>query len=81
MPVLKGGYMGNWNATQEAYYGTQPDFSERPERPELTPNKLGTEPPRIADITKYPFGTKGSACPYNSPFPLERGKERGWGKV
>lgn len=23
--------MGNWNDTQEAYYGAQPDLSERPE--------------------------------------------------
>lgn len=47
--------MGNWNDTKKAYYGTQPDFSERPEKPEPTHSKLGTEPPRTAEIPKYPL--------------------------
>ena len=53
MSFLKGGYMGNWNDTQEAYYVMQSDFSEHPEKSEPSHSKLGTEPPHTAGITKF----------------------------
>lgn len=70
MSFLKGGYMGNWNDTQEAYYGIQPDFSERPEKSELAHSKLGIEPPHT---------TRGAHAHIIAPFP-GIGEGRGLGE-